>query len=43
MLAATLRASLLGSMLSGNGIVRGCDEVIRASEGVIKPSEGQDF
>ena len=36
MLAATLGASLLGSMLSGKG-------VIQANEGVIRAGERQDF
>ena len=36
MLAATLAASLLGSTLTGKGVVRGGDGVIRAGEGIIK-------
>ena len=36
-LAATLGASLFGSMLSGKGVVRGGDRVIRAGKEVIRP------
>ena len=36
-LAATLGASLLGSMLSGKKVIREGDRVIRAHKGVIRP------
>ena len=36
-LAATLGASLLGSMLSGKKVIREGDRVIRADKGVIRP------
>ena len=43
MLAATLGASILGTMLSGKGVARGGDGVIRAGEGAIRAGEEQDF
>ena len=43
MLAATLAASILGTMLSGKGVARGGDGVIRAGEGAIRAGEEQDF
>ena len=36
-LAATLGASLLGSMLSGKKVIREDDRVIRADKGMIRP------
>ena len=43
MLAAMLAATLLGSALTGIGVVKGSDRVIRADEGVIRAGEGQRF
>ena len=43
MLAAMLAATLLGSALTGIGVVKGSDGVIRADEGVIRTGEGQRF
>ena len=41
MVAATLGANLLGSILLGKGVVRGGSGVIQAGEGVIRVA--QDF
>ena len=43
MLAAMLAATLLGSALTGIGVVKGADGVIQADEGVIRAGEGQRF
>ena len=43
MLLDKLRASLLGNILAGKGVVRGDDRVIRVSGGVIRAGEGHDF
>ena len=40
-LSCTLGSSLLGSMLAGKRVIRGCDGVIPVGEGVIRA--GQDF
>ena len=43
MLAATSPPSLLRSVLTGKGIVRGGDGVIQTDEEIIRAGEGQAF